>query len=896
MEAMEAKTDASPVDESAIVERVARIMNTVRGAKSDYSLLVAELELTLPFDVFGVVLLRHDRKAIRAVICRREKGKWVTEHRQHPLSGSMVERMLKAPILLVNDYPEGLDGAPAVCGDALSSYPQLHSTLIAPLVVEDRVLGTLELGSVDSGVYADQTLQRLVNAVARVLAAAIESAQLGGSAELQNRQREALKAVTNALTSKLDIPTILHRIVRGIAHALNVASAIVIVDRRRNCLSFAAHAGFQGDAEELEQVFQETLPVRDGCIISRTIHAGNSVVSNDIAVDEEFPASRFFASRLGIHSVLSYPLHTGNMVFGALLLCSPETGGFTPLKADILALFAGQASFAIHNGLLLDSAHRRSRFQRAIEKLERAQQQRLVAQDDGEVLREELRLLEQIHKETKRTFGIKFSSLLRFVSDHLLTLREQTLEAAMFAELADRRIDEEAKLESVPIEVLPEDLELQPLADGEEPEPRDDVPNTVALLTRAAEAALVGTGMVGELTPLMIKSNGINDAWLVIDLEGRCTYMNPEAEALCETRIEGMSRLYNSSTILSREPEAASLESVFVKLIPRMRNRAEVLRYLHDFGQEGNSRQEIRCILAPAPVSEKEQVGEGCHRTPLSEIFPGDRYYRFTRHPLPNHDGLLVAHVLQVHDITEEVREEKHRSALLTSVSHDLRTPLTTIKAAVSGLLQEGVEWDEEDKRMILEDIETETDHLTALVNALVELSRIEMGALVLAREWCDVAEVLHGALSKLGRILGERNVKEEIVPSVPLIYVDHVQLERVFYNLIENAARHIPEDEEITVSMAVRENELEVRVVDLGSEIPAHGYERERIFTSFYSSRSYGNGLSLAICKGIVEAHGGHIWVEPNRVDEDGKGGKGACFVFTLPLLEKGDTPVEKR
>ncbi len=121
--------------------------------------------------------------------------------------------------IIIQNYPTGLDGSPAESGDALSGNPHLHATLIAPLVVADRILGTLELGSTRLNAYADETLLRLISAVARVLAAAIESAQVGGSVEIQDRQRQELKDVSSALTSDMDLSMILDRIVVGIAKA-----------------------------------------------------------------------------------------------------------------------------------------------------------------------------------------------------------------------------------------------------------------------------------------------------------------------------------------------------------------------------------------------------------------------------------------------------------------------------------------------------------------------------------------------------------------------------------------------------------------------------------------------------------------------------------------------------
>jgi len=240
---------------------------------------------------------------------------------------------------------------------------------------------------------------------------------------------------------------------------------------------------------------------------------------------------------------------------------------------------------------------------------------------------------------------------------------------------------------------------------------------------------------------------------------------------------------------------------------------------------------------------------------------------------------------LQVRDVTEQVRDEKNRSALLSAVSHDLRTPLTTIKAAVTGLLQRDVEWEEHDRHAMLEDIDAETDHLTVLVNALVELSRIEMGALVLEKEWCDVTEIVYGALVKVERVLAGRPVSMQLQPHLPLVYVDHVQLERVFYNLLENVARSSPQQTEISVKVDVigeSQKLLRVQVLDYGYEVPEQ--ERERIFRTFYSPGSESNGLGLAICKGIIEAHQGRIGVE--TISEGG-----SCFIFTMPIYPQNPT-----
>src|SRR5579872_2886734 len=175
---MEAKTQSPTLEQSTIVERVARIVSSVRGAKSNYTHLASELEPAIPFDIFGIALLRHDREAVRVTVCKRKGNGWFAQHHQHPLADSMVERILSMRTasslenidlaqeigaeMLIQNYPAGLDGSPAQCGDALSGNPHLRATLIAPLVVADRILGTFELGSTRINAYGDETLQRLI--------------------------------------------------------------------------------------------------------------------------------------------------------------------------------------------------------------------------------------------------------------------------------------------------------------------------------------------------------------------------------------------------------------------------------------------------------------------------------------------------------------------------------------------------------------------------------------------------------------------------------------------------------------------------------------------------------------------------------------------------------------
>src|SRR5258706_12154839 len=323
--------------------------------------------------------------------------------------------------IIIQNYPTGLDGSPAESGDALSGNPHLRATLIAPLVVADRILGTLELGSTRLNAYADETLLRLISAVARVLAAAIESAQVGGSVEIQDRQRQELKDVSSALTSDMDLSMILDRIVVGIAKALNMASAIVTFDQRTGSLLLEAQSGL--DDAVLEKVIGREVASSEQCILGLTLRRRQPCDSQNIADDDGFPLSSGFASELAVHSIFSHPLLPGSTGYVALLLCSPEPGGFTPLKADILSLFAGQATIAIHNGMLLEAAHERRRFQEEIERLELLHHKNLSATE----VEDEQAQLNYLREESERIFGVSFSSLLHVISDKMLTRSERDI-------------------------------------------------------------------------------------------------------------------------------------------------------------------------------------------------------------------------------------------------------------------------------------------------------------------------------------------------------------------------------------------------------------------------------------------------------------------------------------
>jgi two-component system, OmpR family, sensor histidine kinase KdpD len=236
---------------------------------------------------------------------------------------------------------------------------------------------------------------------------------------------------------------------------------------------------------------------------------------------------------------------------------------------------------------------------------------------------------------------------------------------------------------------------------------------------------------------------------------------------------------------------------------------------------------------------------------------------------------------------TEEVRvemeSERLRNSLLSSVSHDLRTPLAAIMGAVSSLLQNDT-LEPQDRTELATVAYEEADRLNRLVGNLLEMTRLESGGVKVDKEWQPLEEVVGVALTRLKGRLNVYPLRIHLPNNLPLIPLDSILIEQVLVNLLENAVKYTPPGTAIELSARASDKEVTVEVADRGPGLPP-GLE-QRVFEKFYrlsSTAASGVGLGLTISRGIIEAHGGRIWVE-NR------SGGGASFYFTLPL--EGEQP----
>jgi len=235
----------------------------------------------------------------------------------------------------------------------------------------------------------------------------------------------------------------------------------------------------------------------------------------------------------------------------------------------------------------------------------------------------------------------------------------------------------------------------------------------------------------------------------------------------------------------------------------------------------------------------------------------------------------------QARNILVKMEAESLRNSLLSSVSHDLRTPLAVIAGAASSMLEQNHSFSNETQREFLQTIVDESNHLALLVDNIIHITRLESGKVTVNKQWCPIEEVIGSALERMKKQLAGRPLKTHLPSDMPLVKFDGILIEQVLINLLENALKYTPRGSQIDIFTNADNQHIMIEVADCG--IGLKDEERIRVFDKFYRGSAAvkgqrGVGLGLAICRAIVEAHGGRIW-EENRPDG------GARFIFTIPL-----------
>lgn len=248
--------------------------------------------------------------------------------------------------------------------------------------------------------------------------------------------------------------------------------------------------------------------------------------------------------------------------------------------------------------------------------------------------------------------------------------------------------------------------------------------------------------------------------------------------------------------------------------------------------------------------------------------------------PVKDFDGTVEGLVLK--STRPDGTQDQWKNEVLGLLSHELRSPLTVLSGAIKTILSEGDHLAPEEVRQLLQDADAEAESLSQLLWNLLEASRSQAHKLVLSVNPCSIASVVRSAIGKAARQSPTHRFKLEIPSRLPKIEADELRVERVLFNLLENAIKYSPKGSEVRVFAREEPSQMLIGVADEGIGIPSE--DQARIFEPFQRLDRAGNGsvkgtgLGLLVCHKLVEAHGGQIWVESEP-------GKGSTFFFTLPL-----------
>ena len=290
--------------------------------------------------------------------------------------------------------------------------------------------------------------------------------------------------------------------------------------------------------------------------------------------------------------------------------------------------------------------------------------------------------------------------------------------------------------------------------------------------------------------------------------------------------------------------------------------------------------------LEELPLAQALSVGETVRAEEIVLRVPDGRSVRalLNATPIRSEEGRVESYVVVLQDMTPLEEQERLRAEFLAMVSHELRAPLASVKGSVATLLGPPAPLNPAEMRQFHQIIDSQVDRMHLLISDLLDVARIETGALVISPGATDVAMLVGEARNAFHAGGGRHGIEIELAKDLPWVMADRARMTQVLTNLLSNAAHNSPQSSPIRVSAALEDVHVAVSVSDRGRGIPADSLRH--LFRKFSridgGEQGRGTGLGLAVCKGIVEAHGGRI-----RAESDGPG-LGARFTFTMPTVEQ--------
>jgi PAS domain S-box-containing protein len=806
---------------------------------------------------------------------------WSEGFQEEPLGRAVAEEVAR-------------NGKTQIVNDPRREIGPLRSLLCAPLKTKDKVLGVISLADKKSGQIFTAADEKLLTNLAAQAAIAIENARLYEmTAQALTQRVEELtttaEIVHELAAASLDLERIIDLMLDRAMQATGADyGAVALHDEEKGGLLLLSQRGYPRDA--LESYRYEPWPVERG-IAGRVVKTGTVALVPDVSQDPDYTEIVEQA-----RSQLAVPIIREGEVVGVLSLESSELAGFSERDAGFVSHLAGHAAIAIENARLYENV------------TERMRETMVLYRVSGKLMRtlNVDQLLGEILEVLERFFG--------YLSCAVLLVDEATRELYIKAsrgylqEVVERtriKIGEEGITGWVAAHKVPLNV----------PDVTEDPGYIGAVKGTRSEIAvpmLSGEKVIGVLDAQSPKVNAFNEGDLgILSSVAAHATIAIEKAWLFEQVTEGRNKL---RAILNSTRDGILMldttgQIVMVNpMIERLWNlerpdaiRLDLAQLVEEDPQDllaklGYTQEQMRGLLQQ--LQEGEQ---GVSKAVYEIAAPDRRAIERVCAPVLDERGGSIGQVIVLHDVTEERELETMREDLTNMIVHDLRSPLAAVMGGlhlVRELINRGA-----DMARAVEPLDiaiSSSEKMLELVNSLLDISQLEAGRMRLEIKARSLPDLVDGARERVAPLALEDGIalQVELPPDLPQVAADENLVTRVLVNLLDNAIKFSPRGGVVSVradgvsaiptfeesSETTAQHYISVSVIDTGPGIPEE--YREKIFEKFSqveeqeSRRGIGSGLGLTFCKLVVEAHGGHIWVESQM-------GQGSTFTFTLPVAE---------
>jgi two-component system NtrC family sensor kinase len=871
-----------------VLNEVTQLTAGAHALEQVYEAVALALARLVRFDLLSVTLLDTEREEFQVVSITRSAGApEITTERIPPADTLALWVLERRASRRVDDLD---DPAMPPGSRKLLSRRGLRSAMLAPLVSQGLVIGTLNVAHRDARAFTDADLEAL-GEVARPLASAIEHARLHAETAERAEALAALNRTSQLITSRLDLGVLLETVSRSVTGLIgSTGCGIGLLNLEGTTVTHAAAHGFR--TPEWSRL---SMPVGEG-IIGRVALSGAALRVDDVRTDPR-SAQRDVDEKEGIRSMLSVPMRVGGELIGVISAFSTGVGFFRRRHQTLLEGFADQAGIAIQNARLFEESQRRGRERQALLEAGHAVNQSLEV---GETIR-------LILQQAREVLGVQSCGLFTLdpvtgdlTSAASLDLDPETVgrirlrigEGITGMAVKERRPQQSADLRYDPRVRYPQVAAASPLrsmlaaplvvgneAIGALTVLRTDVhhftPEEESLVVAFADQAAMALEHARLFSSVRTYSEQLEE--MVANRTRELDEQKRFVEVVLETLPLGLYVLDGELRIVRANPEGAAafagpsgVGSSFVDLVPA--------------AQASTVGEFLRTALAAREVRHLEgEVPSGAQ----------PRTLRLTAAPLPAAAGGAGRLIVLVEDLTLQKRLEQQMllterlttaGRLAAGVAHELNNPLATIAGCAEALKERA-----RDPRLAEHDgfkdfpsylslIEEESFRCKEITGSLLQFVREPGGR----REATDLNALVDKVLELLGHQsrFAAADVRREFDPGLPTVVVNEGQLRQVFLGLAGNALEAMEGRGVLTVTTRRHgAGEVEIVFADQGPGIPAEALPR--VFDPFFTTKppGHGTGLGLAIAQGIVADHGG-------RIEAASPVGRGATFTVVLPVV----------